>query len=157
MHLSTNVLQPRKLTSLAFQSRFPLSHVHCRQRSDIAPFSYHPTATRPLAMASATGPIPSPHATLIPFLTPQDAATLAYPPNALPGARNVNTFYGTMRVYEWGPRNGDKVLFVHGDATPCPVFANIAQGLVDAGHRVMLFGKHSPHKLVGATEVPGLG
>ncbi|OTA98287.1 hypothetical protein M426DRAFT_28586 [Hypoxylon sp. CI-4A] len=64
---------------------------------------------------------------------------MAYPPNALPGARDVDTFYGTMRVYEWGPMNGKKVLFVHGDATPSLVFSKIAQGLVDAGNRVMLF------------------
>ncbi|KAI1158161.1 Alpha/Beta hydrolase protein [Nemania serpens] len=83
--------------------------------------------------------IPSPQATLIPFITAEEAATLAYPPNALPGARNVDTFYGVMRVYEWGPANGEKVLFVHGDATPCLVFSRIAQGLVDAGYRVMLF------------------
>lgn len=64
---------------------------------------------------------------------------MAYPPNALPGARDVETFYGTMRVYEWGPPDGQKVLFVHGDATPSLVFSKIAQGLVDAGYRVMLF------------------
>ncbi|KAK5632181.1 hypothetical protein RRF57_007895 [Xylaria bambusicola] len=88
--------------------------------------------------------VSSPLTTLIPFISADEAANLAYPPNALPGARNVNTFYGTMRVYEWGPANGAKVLFVHGDATPCLVFSKIAQGLVDAGYRVMLFGKHSP-------------
>ncbi|KAI3319741.1 alpha/beta-hydrolase [Xylariaceae sp. AK1471] len=73
------------------------------------------------------------------ILVPSEAITLAYPPNALPGARNVETFYGTMRVYEWGPAGGEKILFVHGDATPCLVFSNIAQGLVDYGYRVMLF------------------
>ncbi|KAK7957119.1 uncharacterized protein PG986_006341 [Apiospora aurea] len=83
--------------------------------------------------------IPSPRATLIPFLSAAEADRLAYPPNALPGARDVSTFYGTMRVYEWGPADGNKVLFVHGDATPCLVFSKIAQGIVDAGYRVMLF------------------
>lgn len=66
---------------------------------------------------------------------------MAYPPDALPGARDLETFYGTMRVYEWGPVDGAKVLFVHGDATPCLVFSKIAHGLVDAGYRVMLFGQ----------------
>ncbi|OTA87744.1 hypothetical protein M434DRAFT_375295 [Hypoxylon sp. CO27-5] len=83
--------------------------------------------------------IPSPQTTLLPFISAEEAATMAYPPNALPGARDVETFYGTMRVYEWGPPDGDKVLFVHGDATPCVLFSKIAQGLVDSGHRVMLF------------------
>ncbi|TRX90033.1 hypothetical protein FHL15_009134 [Xylaria flabelliformis] len=86
-----------------------------------------------------TNKIQSPQATLIPFITAEEAATLAYPPNALPGARNVETFYGAMRVYEWGPVDGEKVLFVHGDATPCVVFSKIAQILVDSGYRVMLF------------------
>ncbi|KAI1262205.1 Alpha/Beta hydrolase protein [Xylariaceae sp. FL1019] len=81
----------------------------------------------------------SPRASLVPFLTAKEAAALPYPPNAIPGARDVETFYGTMRVYEWGPENGDKVIFVHGDATPSPIFSKIAQGLVDSGHRVMLF------------------
>lgn len=85
--------------------------------------------------------IPSPRETLIPFISAEAAATTAYPPNALPGARDLDTFYGSMRVYEWGPSDGDKVLFVHGDATPCFVFAKIAQGLADAGYRVMLFGQ----------------
>ncbi|KAI1403911.1 Alpha/Beta hydrolase protein [Hypoxylon fuscum] len=83
--------------------------------------------------------IQSPQTTLIPFISTEEAAMMAYPPSALPGARDVETFYGTMRVYEWGPADGEKVLFVHGDATPCLIFSNIAQGLVDAGYRVMLF------------------
>ncbi|KUI71244.1 Lipase 1 [Cytospora mali] len=85
------------------------------------------------------GKIQSPRATLIPFISAEEAATMAYPPDALPGARDVETFYGSMRVYEWGPADGEKVLFVHGDATPSLVFSKIAQGLVDAGYRVMLF------------------
>lgn len=88
-----------------------------------------------------TDRIPSPRATLIPFISADEADTMAYPPDALPGARDVETLYGTMRVYEWGPTDGEKVLFVHGDATPCLVFSKIAQGLVDAGYRVMLFGQ----------------
>ncbi|KAI1455328.1 Alpha/Beta hydrolase protein [Annulohypoxylon moriforme] len=83
--------------------------------------------------------ISAPQTTLLPFISAEEAATMAYPPNALPGARDVETFYGTMRVYEWGPAGGKKVLFVHGDATPSLVFSKIAQGLVDAGYRVMLF------------------
>lgn len=88
-----------------------------------------------------TGRIPSPRATLIPFISAAEADALPYPPDALPGARDVDTLYGTMRGYEWGPTAGEKVLFVHGDATPCLVFSKIAQELVDAGYRVMLFGQ----------------
>lgn len=83
----------------------------------------------------------SPLATLLPLISAEEAATMAYPPDAMPGARDVETFYGSMRVYEWGPADGEKVLFVHGDATPSLVFSKIAQGLVDVGYRVMLFGE----------------
>jgi hypothetical protein len=27
--------------------------------------------------------------------------------------------YGTIRVYEWGPEKGRKILFLHGITTPC--------------------------------------
>lgn len=42
--------------------------------------------------------IPSPRDTLLPFLTDHEAACLPYPPHLLPGARDVPTLYGTMRV-----------------------------------------------------------
>ncbi|KAI0397610.1 Alpha/Beta hydrolase protein [Xylariaceae sp. FL0594] len=90
-------------------------------------------------MPPTTPPIPSPLTTQLPFLTPAEIAALPYPPDALPGARDVDTFYGTMRVYEWGPEGGRKVLFVHGDATPSPIFSRVARGLVEKGLRVMLF------------------
>jgi pimeloyl-ACP methyl ester carboxylesterase len=73
-------------------------------------------------------------------LQPKDHPTLPYPPDALPGARDVDTPYGDIRVYEWGPETGRKVLFVHGISTPCIAFAGLAQKLVDEqGCHVMLF------------------
>jgi len=66
--------------------------------------------------------------------------SLPYPPDALPGARDVETPYGSIRVYEWGPPAGRKVLFVHGISTPCIAFAGMAKLLVEReGCRVMLF------------------
>lgn len=63
-----------------------------------------------------------------------------YPPNALPGGRDVPTPYGNIRVYEWGPEEGRKVLFVHGISTPCIAFASMANLLVEQqGCRVLLF------------------
>lgn len=109
-------------------------HLFCLDRLSFVP------AESPLNHTMANK-IESPRGTLIPFISAEEAATMAYPPDALPGARDVETFYGSMRVYEWGPVDGDKVLFVHGDATPSLVFSKIAQGLVDAGYRVMLFGE----------------
>jgi len=51
----------------------------------------------------------------------------------------VTSPYGTSRVYEWGPEEGRKVLFVHGISTPCIALSNIAHGLVAKGCRVLLF------------------
>ena len=83
--------------------------------------------------------IPSPRDNLLPSTSLQQAA-LPYPPGLLPGARDVATPYGVMRVYEWGPQKGDKVLFIHGDTTPAPMLGPIAHNLVSRGCRVMMFG-----------------
>lgn len=76
------------------------------------------------------------------YTAPRALATkdLPYPPDCLPGSRDVDTPYGTIRVYEWGPEDGRKVLFVHGISTPCIAFAGLAKRLVEReGCRVMLF------------------
>jgi pimeloyl-ACP methyl ester carboxylesterase len=62
-----------------------------------------------------------------------------YPPDVLPGGRDVQTPYGNIHVFEWGPEEGDKVLLIHGIGTPCLALADLAERLVDSGHRVMLF------------------
>ena len=85
--------------------------------------------------------IPSPRQTLLPKLSPAQANALAYPPNFFPGARDVETHYGTMRVYEWGSVDGMKVLLLHGDTTPAPMFAPIAESLAKKGCRVMIIGR----------------
>lgn len=90
--------------------------------------------------ASLRRKLPSPRETLLPYLSGEKAAMLPYPPNLLPGARDVETSYGVMRVYEWGPENGRKVLMVHGDTTPGPMFGPIAGELVGRGCRVMILG-----------------
>lgn len=61
----------------------------------------------------------SPKKTLLPQLSEQEAADLPYPPDVLPGARDVDSPHGSLRVYEWGPQDGRKVLLVHGISTPC--------------------------------------
>lgn len=60
----------------------------------------------------------SPLQSQLSHLSASQLAELPYPPNALPGARDVTTPYGHLRVYEWGPEHGRKVLFVHGISTP---------------------------------------
>ncbi|KAF2703870.1 alpha/beta-hydrolase [Pleomassaria siparia CBS 279.74] len=84
-------------------------------------------------------PIPSVQECLLPNMAPEDLMGLPYPPNALPGARDVDTPYGIMRVYEWGPEKGDRVLLIHGISTPSPALAGVADKLVKKGCRVMLF------------------
>lgn len=85
-------------------------------------------------------PIPSPRSTLLPHLSEAQASALPYPPNLLPGARDVDTPYGSMRIYEWGPEDGRKVVMIPGDTSPAPVFGRISKGLVHQGFRVMVIG-----------------
>ncbi|KAF2747482.1 alpha/beta-hydrolase [Sporormia fimetaria CBS 119925] len=83
--------------------------------------------------------IPSPRETLLPHLSREEQDDLPYPPNALPGARDVDSPYGTFRVYEWGPEDGPRVLMIHGISTPCVALGPLAHELVKKGCRVMLF------------------
>lgn len=86
--------------------------------------------------------IPSPRTTLLPQLSAAEQHDLPYPPDGLlPGARDVDSPYGSVRVYEWGPEDGAKVLLVHGISTPCIALAAVAEELVKSGRRVMLFGE----------------
>jgi pimeloyl-ACP methyl ester carboxylesterase len=58
----------------------------------------------------------------------------------IPGAgRDIPTPYGTIRVFEWGPATGEKVLLLHGIGTPCLALSDLGHALVAAGYRVMLF------------------
>ena len=83
--------------------------------------------------------VPSPLKSLLPKLSPQEATSLPYPPDAYPGIRDVVSPYGSLRVYEWGPEDGRKVLLVHGISNPCIALGAIAHGLADNGCRVMMF------------------
>ncbi|KAM7222805.1 serine hydrolase-like protein [Rhypophila decipiens] len=57
----------------------------------------------------------------------------------LPGGRDVETPYGSIRVFEWGPEDGEKVLLMHGISTPCLSLANLGVELASMGYRVMTF------------------
>ncbi|OLN88492.1 Serine hydrolase-like protein [Colletotrichum chlorophyti] len=83
--------------------------------------------------------IPNPLKTKIPSLASDDVKKLPYHPESFPGARDVETPYGTIRVYEWGPATGAKVLLIHGISTSCMTLGRIAHALVARGCRVMLF------------------
>ncbi|KAI0114113.1 alpha/beta-hydrolase [Nemania sp. FL0031] len=68
-----------------------------------------------------------------------DVKDLPYPPDALPGGRDVATPYGSIRVYEWGPPEGERMLFVHGISTPVVALGDLGHEMVARGYRVMLF------------------
>lgn len=81
----------------------------------------------------------SPRTTVLPGISESENRQLPLPSDVLPGARDVASPYGSIRVYEWGPEDGPKVLFVHGITTPCISLGGVAHALVDRGCRVMLF------------------
>lgn len=85
--------------------------------------------------------IPSPRETLLPFLPPSRVSVLPYPPNIFPGGRDVDSPYGVMKCYEWGPEEGRKVVLVHGDTTPAPMLGPIAEALAERGCRVLILGE----------------
>ena len=83
----------------------------------------------------------SPRKTLLPKLSADQVSRLPYSPDYFPGARDVETPYGSVRIYEFGPEDGRKVLFVPGISTPCLSLGGLAESLAKKGCRVMLFGK----------------
>ena len=86
-----------------------------------------------------SGIFPSPRATLLSKLSDEEKESLPYPPDVLVGARDVDTPYGSIRVYEFGPEDGRKVVLIHGISTPAIALGSVAQTLVDKGCRVLLF------------------
>ncbi|KAK4181027.1 putative hydrolase [Triangularia setosa] len=84
----------------------------------------------------------SPLKTVLPTLPKDELEKLEYKPDTFPGARDVETPYGSIRVYEFGPLTGPKVLFVHGISTPCTTLTKLALSLANhPSHpcRVLLF------------------
>ncbi|KAF3045495.1 hypothetical protein E8E12_008088 [Didymella heteroderae] len=81
----------------------------------------------------------SPRESVLPGLSGDELKKLPYPPDALPGARDVDSPYGSIRVYEWGPEDGEKILLIHGISTPSIALTDLACKLVEKGCRVMLF------------------
>ncbi|KAK5788923.1 hypothetical protein VI817_009881 [Penicillium citrinum] len=83
--------------------------------------------------------LPSPRARISNGLSEDEKHSHPLPNDVLPGARDVASPYGSIRVYEWGREDGPKVLLVHGITTPCIALGGVAHALVDRGCRVMLF------------------
>ncbi|MCJ1249815.1 hypothetical protein MMC30_007041 [Trapelia coarctata] len=82
--------------------------------------------------------LPSPRLALTSSLSPAELKALPYPLDFMPGARDVESPYGVMRAYEWGPEDGQKILFLHGLSTPGPALAGIGKNLAHRGCRVMI-------------------
>lgn len=95
--------------------------------------------------ASQPKPNPAPTETFPPKGSPLEVGNLPYPPDLIPGARDVPTPYGTIRCYEWGPADAErKVLLVHGISGACPALLGCAERFASKGCRVMmldLFGR----------------
>ena len=85
----------------------------------------------------------SPRETILLQLSDEEVKKLPYPPNALPGSRDVDSPYGSIRVYEWGPEDGEKILLIHGISTPSIALTDLAHQLVGKGCRVILFGRET--------------
>eukprot|EP01117_Protostelium_nocturnum_P017244 TRINITY_DN6996_c0_g1_i1.p1 TRINITY_DN6996_c0_g1~~TRINITY_DN6996_c0_g1_i1.p1 ORF type:complete len:359 (+),score=95.22 TRINITY_DN6996_c0_g1_i1:106-1182(+) len=88
-----------------------------------------------IQMLSGIQVTPSPR----PLSSTDSSKSTAYPMDYFPGGRDVKTPYGSLRVFEFGPEGGERVLFIHGISTPCPIFKNMALELVERGYRVCLF------------------
>jgi hypothetical protein len=128
--------------SSILSSRFPLGlAVSATALGIFVTLQAHRNTAKNLALHSIK---PSPRKTLLPKLSAEQVSSLPYPPDYYPGARDVETPYGSVRVYEFGPETGNKVLFVPGISTPCLSLGGLADSLVKKGCRVMLFGKTRP-------------
>lgn len=83
--------------------------------------------------------IKSPKQTVLSTLPATELSSLPYPPDVLPGGRDVPTPYGNVHVFEFGPSDGERVLLLHGLSMPCVSGSNTAVALAGKGYRVMLF------------------
>ncbi|KAI9659756.1 MAG: hypothetical protein M1831_003654 [Alyxoria varia] len=84
------------------------------------------------------------------------SSALPYPPSDfIEGQRDVSTPYGSIRVYEFGPRDSKrKVLFLHGVRSPCITLVPLAEGLASRGCRVMLLDLFGHGWSGGPTDLP---
>ncbi|PWZ02540.1 alpha/beta-hydrolase [Testicularia cyperi] len=71
--------------------------------------------------------------------SPPKTSDPPYPHDILPNGKDLETPYGRIRYYEFGPEEGKKLLLVHGISTPAPVWSLISNQLVKAGYRLLVF------------------
>ncbi|KAL2203476.1 alpha/beta-hydrolase [Sarocladium strictum] len=80
--------------------------------------------------------------------------SVLYPPDVFPGARDVDTPYGIIKVFEWGPVNGEKVLIMQGIGTPSLGYAGLAHEVVANGYRVMTYDYFGRGHSDSPTDIP---
>ncbi|KAJ1331546.1 2-hydroxy-6-oxonona-2,4-dienedioate hydrolase [Microdochium nivale] len=83
--------------------------------------------------------IRGPVSTAFPRIPKAERDKIIYKHDHFPGGRDVETPYGNIHVYEFGPEDGRKVLFIHGISTSCMTLEDIVRPLVRRGCRVLLF------------------
>jgi hypothetical protein len=96
--------------------------------------------TRVLAAKSPNASLTKSPREAVAKLPEAQRAALPYPPDLLPGGREVVTPYGSIQVYEWGEELGEKILLLPGISTPVLALSNLAEEFVGRGFRVMMFG-----------------
>lgn len=103
-----------------------------------------------------TEPLSSPLDAYLNTLSQGTISRLPYPPSGfLPGARNVSSPYGKIRVYEFGPERAERrVVLLHGISTSSPALAAVAEQLAAHGCRVMLFDLFGRGWSGGPSDVP---
>jgi len=103
-------------------------------------FSLGYSARSFLAPRSQKSSITKAPRTLLQSLSEGEISALPYPPNVLPGAREVDTPYGSIHVNEWGPESGEKILLLTGIGTPSLALGDMGEEFSKRGYRVMMFG-----------------
>jgi len=72
------------------------------------------TNSRPQCVAASS----SLRTTLLTRVSAAQRPGLPYAPDVLPSSHDIDRPYGSMRIYEFGPKAGRKVLSIQGQATP---------------------------------------
>ncbi|UZJ54035.1 hypothetical protein CBS101457_003355 [Exobasidium rhododendri] len=70
---------------------------------------------------------------------PEPTEREPYPWNLYEGGATLETPYGKLRLYEMGPKEGKKVLLIHGISQPCPTWRLIVPKLIESGHRILCY------------------
>lgn len=126
------------MSSISMESDLVQGAVRALPYAAAAVLAYHIYSGRSTALLTDPLVIESP-IERVTSLSKSEQDKLPYPPDALPGKRDIDTPYGSIRAYEWGPEDGQKVLLVHGISTPCVSIAGVASRLAKDGHRVLIF------------------